>query len=159
MDNYYKPEGQTDLLPHLDEAPEMKHAGFWLRFAAYVIDAVAVYAAVFMIALILGVSFSFFDDSRDEQLSPLLVLMYLPIILYFPLMESSAWQATLGKRAVNIKVTDTDGNRISFGKALGRFFAKILSAAILYIGFFMAGFTERKQALRDMVVGTLVVGS
>jgi uncharacterized RDD family membrane protein YckC len=159
MDNYYKPEGQADLLQHMDEAPEVQYAGFWLRFAAYVIDAVVLYAVIFITALVLGIGFSFLDENGDLQLSPLLVLVYLPVILYFPLMESSAWQATLGKRAVNIKVTDMDGNRISFGKALGRFFAKLLSATILYIGFFMAGFTERKQALHDMVASTLVVRS
>jgi uncharacterized RDD family membrane protein YckC len=82
---------------------------------------------------------------------------YVVAILYFAITESSAWQATLGKKAVGIIVTDLDGNRISFGKALGRLFAKIISAIILYIGFFMAGFTEKKQGLHDMIAGTLVV--
>jgi uncharacterized RDD family membrane protein YckC len=76
---------------------------------------------------------------------------------YFSYMESSASQATLGKMLLGIKVTDLDGNRISFGKALLRTVAKILSSVILLIGYIMAAFTARKQALHDMIAGTLVV--
>ncbi len=77
--------------------------------------------------------------------------------LYFALMESSKNQATLGKMIVGIIVTDLYGNRISFGKASGRFFGKILSGIILNIGYIMAAFTEKKQALHDMIAGCLVV--
>lgn len=77
--------------------------------------------------------------------------------LYYALMESSTNQGTLGKMALGIKVTDLKGNRISFGKATGRYFGKIVSGMILYIGFIMAGFTEKKQALHDMMAGCLVV--
>jgi uncharacterized RDD family membrane protein YckC len=72
-------------------------------------------------------------------------------------MESSAKQATVGKMALGIIVTDLDGRRIGFGRATGRYFAKILSALTLGIGFLMAGFTERKQALHDMVASCLVI--
>jgi uncharacterized RDD family membrane protein YckC len=77
--------------------------------------------------------------------------------LYFALMESSNKRATLGKMALGLMVTDLEGNKINFGKATGRYFGKIISGIILYIGFFMAGFTERKQALHDMMAGCLVV--
>jgi uncharacterized RDD family membrane protein YckC len=79
--------------------------------------------------------------------------------LYFALMESSAKGATLGKRALGIKVTDMSGNRISFGRATGRYFGKIVSGVILYIGFLMAGFTQQKQALHDIMASCLVVNS
>ena len=59
--------------------------------------------------------------------------------------------------ALGLQVTDLEGRRISFGRASGRFFGKIISAMILYIGFMMAGFTEKKQALHDMIAGTLVI--
>lgn len=72
-------------------------------------------------------------------------------------MESSAKQATLGKMALGIVVTDLEGARIGFGRATGRYFAKILSGLILGIGFLMAAFTERKQGLHDIIAGTLVV--
>ena len=77
--------------------------------------------------------------------------------LYEALMESSRWQATLGKRAVGLRVVDLGGRHISFGRATARHFAKILSSLILNIGFIMAGFTEKKQALHDLIAGTLVV--
>jgi uncharacterized RDD family membrane protein YckC len=78
-------------------------------------------------------------------------------VLYFPVLECSSLQATPGKLALGIKVTDMQGNRIGFGRALGRNLAKIISAIILYIGFIMAGFTQKKQALHDMIAGCLVV--
>jgi len=77
--------------------------------------------------------------------------------LYFAVQESGAKQATPGKNMMGLRVTDLDGQRISFGRASGRYFGKLLSALILYVGFMMAGFTERKQALHDMLAGCLVV--
>jgi uncharacterized RDD family membrane protein YckC len=72
-------------------------------------------------------------------------------------MESSSKQATLGKLALGIVVTDLNGNRISFGRATGRYFGKIVSGMIFAIGYIMAGFTEKKQALHDMIASCLVV--
>ena len=77
--------------------------------------------------------------------------------LYFALMESSASQATIGKTACGLRVTDESGRRISFGRATGRYFAKIVSALIFLIGFMMVGWTRRKQGLHDLIAGTLVV--
>jgi uncharacterized RDD family membrane protein YckC len=77
--------------------------------------------------------------------------------LYFAFCESSAWQGTLGKLALGIRVTDMQGRRISVPRALGRYPAKFLSAIILFVGFMMAGWTQRKQALHDMICGTLVL--
>lgn len=76
--------------------------------------------------------------------------------LYEALMESSSYQATLGKMIFGLKVTDLYGNRIDFARATGRHFAKFLSAMILCVGFIMVGFTERKQGLHAMIAGTLV---
>jgi uncharacterized RDD family membrane protein YckC len=77
--------------------------------------------------------------------------------LYFALMESSAKGATLGKMALGLRVTDLSGNRISFGRATGRYFGKIVSGMIFSIGYIMAGFTQQKQALHDIMAGCLVV--
>lgn len=77
--------------------------------------------------------------------------------LYWSLLESSGAQATLGKRLLGLKVTDLANRRITFGRATGRFFGKILSGLTFTVGFMMAGFTEKKQALHDIVAGTLVV--
>jgi uncharacterized RDD family membrane protein YckC len=76
--------------------------------------------------------------------------------LYFALTEASPWQATLGKKALGLRVTDTAGGRISFARASGRFWSKLLSGFILGIGFVMIAFTERRQGLHDLVAGTLV---
>ncbi len=76
--------------------------------------------------------------------------------LYEAILESSPRQATLGKMVLGLKVTDLAGNRISFARASGRHFAKYLSGAILFMGYIIAGFTDRKQALHDMIAGTLV---
>jgi uncharacterized RDD family membrane protein YckC len=76
--------------------------------------------------------------------------------LYEAFMESSSYQATLGKMICGMKVTDLNGSRISFERATGRHFAKWLSAIILCIGYIMVGLTERKQGLHDLLAGTLV---
>jgi uncharacterized RDD family membrane protein YckC len=78
--------------------------------------------------------------------------------LYFAWMESSETQGTLGKMALALIVTDMQGNRISFGRASGRFFAKIITGMVpLAIGYIMAGFTEKKQALHDIIASCLVM--
>jgi len=77
--------------------------------------------------------------------------------LYYALFEASHFQATPGKMALGLVVTDETGHRIGFGRATGRYFAKLISALILYIGFMMAGWTEKKQALHDILASTLVL--
>ncbi len=135
------------------------YAGFWLRFGAYMIDFIVCFVILFILSMLFGVSMAYSgdNDTLEGGAIGLMVGMYIAIILYFPILESSSWQATIGKRAVGIKVIDLDGRRIGFPRALGRFFAKIISGIILYIGFIMAGFTERKQALHDIIAGTLVI--
>jgi uncharacterized RDD family membrane protein YckC len=86
-----------------------------------------------------------------------ILLIIVALWLYYALMESSSKQATLGKLALGIVVTDLNGNRISFGRATGRYFGKIVSGMIFAIGYIMAGFTEKKQALHDMIASCLVV--
>ncbi len=77
--------------------------------------------------------------------------------LYYALMESSEKQATLGKMVMSLRVTDKNGQRLSFGHATGRYFSKIITGLVpLGIGYILAGITERKQALHDFIAGTLV---
>jgi len=149
------------------------YAGFWLRFVAIIIDSIAIGAAARILLLpflgVLGMRMAFMHPWPMAPMGPGEVLAILGTLfwviaimsvvkwLYFALLESSAWQATLGKKALGLMVTDLEGHRISFGRASGRFFAKIISGIILWIGFIMAGFTEKKQALHDMIAGTLVI--
>ena len=77
--------------------------------------------------------------------------------LYFALMESSERGATVGKMALGLRVVTSNGQRLSFMNATGRYFAKIISAIILGIGYLMIAFTDRKRGLHDMIAGTLVI--
>jgi uncharacterized RDD family membrane protein YckC len=85
------------------------------------------------------------------------VILFIGQWLYFALFESGKAQATPGKMAMGIKVVDDVGQRIGFGRATGRYFGKIVSGLILNIGYLLAGWTARKQALHDMMASTLVV--
>jgi len=152
-------------------ARPVAYAGFWLRFVAIIIDGLLLYFVSMILFLPfaastgMGMRGMMTGRPPDPQaiflmLHALLRLALLRTVLhwlYYSLLESSAWQATLGKKALGLEVTDLDGNRISFGRATGRFFAKFISSIILAIGYIMAGFTEKKQALHDILAGTLVI--
>jgi uncharacterized RDD family membrane protein YckC len=86
-----------------------------------------------------------------------IIAIYAIQLLYYSIMESSKLQASVGKLAMGIKVVDLSGNRISFGTAFIRAIGKVLSGMIMYIGYLMAAFTEKKQGLHDMIASTLVV--
>lgn len=128
------------------------YAGFWKRMAAWILD----YIVLLLIIVILTVLMSLMKDSKMGLVVALFAYGLVPW-LYFAFMESSPRQATVGKAVLGIRVTDLAGERVSFGRATGRYFGKILSGLILNIGFAMAGFTDRRQALHDKVADTLVV--
>ncbi|HTY39211.1 MAG TPA: RDD family protein [Bacteroidota bacterium] len=154
------------------QPPAFRYAGFWRRFVAHLIDQLIIGFVSFVLFLpalaLFGIGVG--TGVMEEGFSAMgfivaLIAAYLTAILaiiildwlYYAIMESSVKQATLGKLALGIIVTDLSGNRISFGKASGRFFGKIISGLILSIGYIMAGFTERKQALHDIMAGCLVI--
>ena len=131
---------------------KLNYAGFWIRFAAYFIDAVILFFVQTALA------FVFIADS-GSVFAPSLTVQLLSLVIgiaYFCGMESSSRQATLGKMGVGIKVGNAQGQQISFINALGRYFGKILSALTLLIGFMMAGWDSKKQALHDKIAGTYV---
>jgi len=160
------PAGGAQALPDHLHAPSL-HAGFWRRFAAYIIDMLIIGAAAFVLymlfvfVVIVPAAASGGRHVNDAAIGASMLLFCLAIIvaqwLYFALCESSSWQATPGKMALNLCVTDTYGRRIGFGQATGRYFGKILSSFIFDIGFMMAGWTARKQALHDLVASCCVV--
>ena len=163
--------GAAPTYPAPAGAQRMEYAGFWLRFVAIIIDIVALALVTFPIRLVVfamfGIHHAFrpgFGERPDALLGAMIPALlfvtgvnFIIHLLYFSLFESSAWQATLGKKALGLAVTDMQGRRISFGHALGRNLAKIISGLILFIGYMMAGFTEKKQALHDIIAGTLVI--
>ncbi len=73
------------------------------------------------------------------------------------MFEASAWQATPGKRILRLYVTDLNGQRVTFARAAARNFAKIISSLTFLVGYLVAGFTEKKQALHDILAGCLVL--
>lgn len=134
------------------------YAGFWRRFVAYIIDGLIIYAIQFGIGLILGFMVAALNKDKGVALDVVSYSVSFVISwMYWALSESSPKQATPGKMALGIKVTGTNGNRISFARATGRLLAKILSGLILLIGYIMIAFTPQKQGLHDMLAGTLVV--
>jgi uncharacterized RDD family membrane protein YckC len=140
---------------------QVEYVGFWWRVLAYIIDSIVtgIVGAIagFIVGLVVGMGMG--PGGAAQQTAEWIAQGVGIIIgwLYWALMESSAQQATLGKMAIGVIVTDLAGNRISFGRATGRHFAKILSALILCIGYIMVAFTEKKQGLHDQIANTLVV--
>ena len=150
------------------------YAGFWLRFVAYLIDAgltlvvLGVIVAIFFAIVGVGVFRNLAQEGNGSNpafpVAILGIIWFFSIVLivaswlYFALMESSPRQGTLGKIAMSLAVTDMQGRPVTFGRASGRFFGKIVTGMIpLAIGYIMAGFTEKKQALHDMIASCLVV--
>ena len=163
-------------LPQTTTAALEDYAGFWKRVAAYILDAIVLWIPQKLIDTVTGAGAA--KDAMNESIRgaagdmqaihaaqmhylaaawPSMLLGLVVGILYFALCESSAWQATVGKLALGIRVTDMGGRRISFGRALGRYLAKILSFLILFVGVIMVAFTQRKQGLHDIMCGTLVL--
>jgi uncharacterized RDD family membrane protein YckC len=135
----------------------IQYAGFWRRFAAAIIDAIILYVISFIVGFVIGFIFAVVAPGSDVAAGLAAVVGFFIGLLYYPIQECSPVQATLGKRALGIKVTDLNGQRIGFWRALWRNLAKLISALILLIGYLMAAFTARKQALHDILAGCLVV--
>jgi uncharacterized RDD family membrane protein YckC len=150
------------------------YAGFWLRVVAHLIDDLLLGIGIGILVLIgvamvgVGSIRSTIEGMNGEDfqmpgaiISAIFLLILASILLvwlYNAGMESSQHQGTLGKMALGLIVTDSQGRPISFGHATGRYFAKIITGLIpLGIGYAMAGFTEKKQALHDMIAGCLVL--
>lgn len=150
------------------------YAGFWLRLVAYLIDQIVlgvVFGAVALMAVAaIGIGYfraiaqgiregnGEFPFALVSVIFLALLLMFVANWIYHAWMESSQYQATLGKMALSLIVTDMNDRAITFGRASGRFFARIISNLIpLELGYIMAGFTEKKQALHDMIANCLVL--
>lgn len=152
------------------------YAGFWLRLVALIIDAIVISIIEFVVFVpllsALGLGFiGTLSDMDTEEPGNMVGLIAAVVaaagaywilakaiqILYYTIMESSISQATLGKMAMGIKVTDTQGGRLDFTSAFLRNLCKLISDFTMFIGYIMAGFTEKRQALHDLIAGALVV--
>jgi uncharacterized RDD family membrane protein YckC len=174
----FSPAGSAIAASGIGAAQIPNYAGFWLRFVAAIIDGVilGIPTSILGFALFAGVFATALPELMHSQdpmpffisiLPRVLFFMALYVLaswLYWGLMESSTWQATLGKKALGLYVTDLTGNRVSFGNASGRFFAGrgisfVPSIGGLYylVDCIMAGCTEKKQALHDVIASCLVM--
>lgn len=152
------------------------YAGFGSRLVAWIIDVIIIAAlqsfVVMPVMAMLGLGIASQIENSGEfsdaeaigmvgaiiaAASSLFIITFAISILYFAILESSKSQGSVGKMALGIKVVDMDGQQVSFGKALLRSIGKIISGMIMYIGYLMAAFTDKKQGLHDMIAGTLVV--
>jgi len=135
------------------------YAGLWRRAAALAIDSIVLGVVTFPVRLI--VPFALFTGTdlaaMAGQVAGVAAILGCVWWLYYAGFESSPWQASPGKRLIGIRVTDSSGARIRFGRASARLFAKLLSGLVFCLGFVLAAFTARKQALHDLLAGTLVV--
>jgi uncharacterized RDD family membrane protein YckC len=155
-------------------APGFYYAGFWLRFVAWLIDRVILGFIFAVLVVILALATGFGALLHDMPSNPTpdyfftgaMVVFVLGLIfgilaltwIYYAWMESSRYQGTFGKMALNLIVTDMQCQPISFGRASGRFFSRIITNLIpLFIGYFMIAFTAKKQALHDMIASCLVL--
>ena len=161
-ENTTTPPNNTDFTPMGNEAippSPPQYAGFSIRTVAFIIDLLLFGAVTYPLAKLMGFdTFITFNSGIQLKLKlgggwPNVVLQ----CLYFALFHSSKWQATPGKMVVGIIVTDLQGKRISLINAVGRYFATILSALILFIGFIMVAFSKQKQGLHDIFAKTYVI--
>ena len=118
------------------------YAGFWVRLIAGIIDFIILWVIyiILMIIPIIGWIFSLFVSW-----------------LYFAIQQSSSKQATLGMRALDIKITDEKQGKISFWRASGNYFVVFFSGLLIFIGFLMIAFTSRKQGLHNFISRTLCI--
>jgi uncharacterized RDD family membrane protein YckC len=160
-----QPPESIPAIPHSAAAPAKPvYAGFWLRAAAYFIDTILISAIFGLGASFYPAAFLKFPDQKTvslatlPQLTPLAIgLTILVVWLYYAFFEASAWQATPGKRMLRLYVTDLNGRPITFARATLRYFAKMISSLTFLVGYFLAGFTEKKQALHDIIASCLVL--
>ena len=144
--------------------PRPAFAGFWLRAVAYLFDTVLISLVFGLIASFYPTTFIKFPDAASTSLTSLPQLTPLAFAItitatwfYYTVFEASAWQATPGKRVLRLYVADLNGKRVTFARSAARNFAKIISSLTFLVGYLVAGFTEKKQALHDILSGCLVL--
>jgi uncharacterized RDD family membrane protein YckC len=142
-----------------------QYAGFWRRFAAHVMDCIALTFGMSLLLLPLGWGVRLIlgmlhvePATAGTVASILIFLLGIPLyVAYFACFESSDFQATPGKLAMGLVVTNAMGGRIGIGRAIGRNCARLLSGLCWNIGYIICGFTDRRQCVHDFVASTLVV--
>lgn len=140
---------------------QMNYAGFWIRFGAYIIDGVIMTVVNFIFGMVIALvglsSLSQDDPSRALITTAISSLINLTIYVLYETYFVGKWGATIGKMACGLKVVTPEGAPVSYLRAFGRVFAKMISAMIIYIGYIMAGFDDEKRGLHDRMCSTRVI--
>jgi uncharacterized RDD family membrane protein YckC len=146
--------GWPDPAPAVEPPPPSGpvYAGFWRRFAAALLDGLV----MLTVAVVLQVT-GLMPSGSPAAEAVANLLSTVPAWLYYAGLHASPWQATLGKRALGIKVTDHGGARIGFRRATARYLASVLSALSLFAGYLAAAVTVDRRALHDVMAGTRVL--
>ncbi len=160
-----QPQPATPTIQDLAAQPARPvFAGFWLRAIAYLFDTILISLAFGLIASLYPSTFIKFPDAATTslaslpQLTPIAFAITLTATwLYYTMFEASSWQATPGKRVMRIYVADLHGQRLTLARAAARNLAKIVSSLTFLVGYLIAGFTEKKQALHDILASCLVL--
>ena len=146
------------------EPPE--YAGFWLRVWAGAVDVFIEVIGAFLLSVVVYYAMRWFIDpsygltaTTASYVSGIAAIAFLSLgaWLYCAFAESSSHRATLGKRIVGLQVLTAAGNQLTFGQASVRHFMKFLSLFTVAVGFMMAGWTKRRQALHDMPSDCVVI--
>lgn len=142
----------------------LNYAGFWIRFAAVFVDGILLFAVNLVISLIAGAGVGLgFSTPQTEPTMAVMVLqlvlmaIQIAIALTYETVMIGKYGATLGKMACGLRVVTPEGAPVSYLRALGRYFAKILSQIICLIGYIMAAFDDEKRALHDRICDTRVI--
>lgn len=142
--------------PTSQDSTKAVPASFGIRLGAHIIDAIATYILAFIVGFMIGITLG--GSTPPDTIQGIAAIAGMVSgWLYYALLESSPQQATLGKMACGLFVTNLQGGRIGFGQASGRYFGMIVSALTLCIGFLMCAWTEKRQCLHDMMASCLVL--
>jgi uncharacterized RDD family membrane protein YckC len=153
------PMAQPYTTGRVDVDASFENGSFFARLGALIIDVIILLPTVGVIALLVILAIGMPTSQSGADTLNLLVNALSALItwLYFALQESGGHGATFGKRALGLSVTDLNGDAISFWRATARHFSKIISGLICGIGYFFPLFTQRKQALHDIIAGCMIV--
>ncbi len=155
-----------------------KYGGFWMRLAAYLIDGVIIGIANFIVmAIIASAVFGSVAGYLDKLMSysspdyQFIGTMLGSFLLFYGLsclasmvinaayytIAIGKWGKTIGKAALGLKVLNADGSRVSYARAFGRYWARLLNSFTLDIGYIVIAFTDKKQGIHDFICNTIVI--
>ena len=158
----------AESIPAIPEASvalvQPAYAGFWLRGCAFAIDTFILSFVFAIIASAYPTQLMIFPDPNTQSLLAFprvtltgFILLFAIMWVYYAAFETSAWQATPGKRLFRLYVTDLAGGKITLKRSSIRYFGRKISEVTFLVGYIIAGFTEKKQALHDILAGCLVL--